>query len=249
MYSGCLTLPLLLFTSDISRQFKKYIHKKIFIAKLNYCKVVEYKIKTDAVSLEKKNISFRSRRMFTDRGHVEAPCVRFIFRLYTWRVKSLKIKSSEDSLAVLIVRDKPRHGHCHMPCAISLQLRHDRYKLLPWHLYALTLCRRAASCLWIRASLSTRPRLPKLLRSRTPYYRHAPCPKHGAQMTTMMNTPRASSIHDESQRTDRTSLITSAGTDWRRDILGIAENSSRSDSRCRRSDHIWPIFIENFSLR
>ena len=76
-----------------------------------------------------------------------------------------------------------------MPFAISLYLRLDRYKLLPWHRRpSITrgVDRRASEF----ASFSTRPRLPKLLRLRTPYYRHAPCPKYDAQMTTMMNTPR-----------------------------------------------------------
>lgn len=122
--------------------------------------------------------------------------------------------------------------------AISLQLRLDRYKLLPWHSY-VTLAL-PPPCLWTRVTL--RPRLPKLLHSRTPYYRHAPCPKHGAQMTTMMNTPCAPSIHDESQRTDwqhADLLLEQIGKRTSRRFIAVRQSSEKARA------NVWCRFLSN----
>jgi len=92
------------------------------------------------------------------------------------------------SLAVLII------GHCHMPFAISLYLRLDRYKLLLQH-WRPSIIPSTVVSLNSRQSLHGRDSLNYCVRGRHIIgTRHAPCPKYGAQMTTMMNTPRG--IHD-----------------------------------------------------
>lgn len=108
-----------------------------------------------------------------------------------------------ESLAVLIVASQT------LSFAIFLYLYLDQYKLLLWDR-----CPSITSSTVV--SLNSHHSLNYCVRGRYIIStRHAPCPKYGAQMTTMMNTPRG--IHDF--KTDwRTPPITSVRTDWRKNI-------------------------------
>lgn len=94
----------------------------------------------------------------------------------------------EGSLAVLIVKATSQDGCglCHMPCAISLYLCVDLYKLLPSRFRGIE----APSITGVIAGVSESAslslyRLNYCVRGRRIIgTRHAPCPKYGAQMTT-----------------------------------------------------------------
>lgn len=101
-----------------------------------------------------------------------------------------------------------------MSFAIFLYLRLDWYKLLPWHWCPSITTPSTAVSLNSRHFLHGRDSLNYCVRGcRIIGTRHAPCPKYGAQMTTMMNTPRG--IHFKTWTgTHRRSPL----SNWRRDV-------------------------------